>query len=151
MLLLQRREGETVHIGDNITVLVKSIQGKRVTLAIEAPRELLVLRGELREREATAREAQGESVCPNCEATGPDDAANRCRPIGDSCPGCEAPLAQAWNRQVADDAMTLEQMADELQAIIDGERPRLNKTEMREYVRDLRAAAQPAERGSADE
>jgi hypothetical protein len=31
-------------------------------------------------------------------------------------------------------------MADELQTIIDGERPRLNKTEMREYVRDLRAA-----------
>lgn len=42
--------------------------------------------------------------------------------------------------------MTLEQMADELQAIIDGERPRLNKTEMREYVSDLRRIAQPAER-----
>lgn len=52
MLLLQRRDGETIHIGDNITVLVKSIQGKRVTLAIEAPRELLVLRGELLERNA---------------------------------------------------------------------------------------------------
>ena len=36
--------------------------------------------------------------------------------------------------------MTLVQMADELLAIIEGERPRLNKTEMREYVRDLFAA-----------
>lgn len=36
--------------------------------------------------------------------------------------------------------MTLVQMADELLAIIEGERPRLNKTEMREYVRDLLAA-----------
>ena len=36
--------------------------------------------------------------------------------------------------------MTLVQMADELLAIIEGDRPRLNKTEMREYVRDLLAA-----------
>ena len=37
------------------------------------------------------------------------------------------------------EGMTLEHMADDLQAIIDGERPRLNKSEMCDYVRDLRA------------
>lgn len=42
--------------------------------------------------------------------------------------------------------MTLLELADDLQAIIDGERPRLNKTEMREYVSNLRHLAQPAER-----
>lgn len=35
--------------------------------------------------------------------------------------------------------MTLIELADELQAIIDGERPRLNKTEMRDYMAVLRA------------
>jgi len=49
MLLLQRREGETVRVGEHITVFVKSIQGKRITLGFDAPPEVLILRGELRE------------------------------------------------------------------------------------------------------
>lgn len=54
MLLLQRRDGETVHIGENIVVTVQAIQGKRVTLGFEAPREVVILRGELSPGEAVA-------------------------------------------------------------------------------------------------
>lgn len=37
--------------------------------------------------------------------------------------------------------MEIRDLADELQAILDGERPRLNKAEMREYLECLRAFA----------
>lgn len=42
--------------------------------------------------------------------------------------------------------MTLKAIAEELQAIIDGERPRLSKTEMRDYVRELLAASEHAQK-----
>ena len=47
MLVLSRREKESILIGDRITVTVVAIQGSRVRLAIEAPREVRVLRAEL--------------------------------------------------------------------------------------------------------
>jgi carbon storage regulator len=50
MLLLQRRDGDTVHIGEHITVRVMACHGGRVTLGFEAPADVLILRGELRDR-----------------------------------------------------------------------------------------------------
>lgn len=47
MLVLSRKEGERVVIGDNITIVVSRISGNRVTLGIEAPRDVKVVRGEL--------------------------------------------------------------------------------------------------------
>ncbi len=47
MLVLSRREKESIVIADRITVTVVAIQGSRVRLAIEAPREVRVLRTEL--------------------------------------------------------------------------------------------------------
>lgn len=47
MLVLSRRVGERLMIGDGIEVIVQRIHGNRVTLAIVAPREVSVLRGEL--------------------------------------------------------------------------------------------------------
>jgi carbon storage regulator len=47
MLVLTRKIGETIHIGGQVTVEVKRVSGNRVTLGIEAPRELVILRGEL--------------------------------------------------------------------------------------------------------
>jgi len=49
MLILQRREGDTVHIGDDIVVTVQHLNGGRVTLGVDAPPDVLILRGELRE------------------------------------------------------------------------------------------------------
>lgn len=47
MLILTRREGETLLIGDNIEVTVVAVQGGQVRLGITAPREVQVLREEL--------------------------------------------------------------------------------------------------------
>jgi len=47
MLVLSRKVGERIVIGDGITVVVQRIAKGRVSIAIEAPREVTVLRGEL--------------------------------------------------------------------------------------------------------
>ena len=49
MLVLSRKNGERIHIGDNIFIEVRRVAGSRVTLAVNAPRDLRVLRGELLE------------------------------------------------------------------------------------------------------
>jgi len=47
MLVLSRKIGEKLVIGDNITVVVSRVAGNRVTLGIEAPNEVRIVRGEL--------------------------------------------------------------------------------------------------------
>ena len=51
MLMIRRRSNESVLLGDNIEIQVLEIAGNRVKLGIMAPRELLVLRKELRQTE----------------------------------------------------------------------------------------------------
>jgi carbon storage regulator len=48
VLILSRKEGERIHIADNIVIEVHSIRGNSVRLAIDAPKEIKVLRGELK-------------------------------------------------------------------------------------------------------
>ena len=47
MLVLSRKTGEKLVIGDNITVVVSRVAGNRVTLGIEAPADVRIVRGEL--------------------------------------------------------------------------------------------------------
>ncbi len=47
MLVLSRRVGEKLVIGDNITVVVNKMAGNRVSLGIEAPGNVRIVRGEL--------------------------------------------------------------------------------------------------------
>ena len=47
MLVLSRKIGEKVVIGDGIVLVVKRILGQRVTLGIEAPQSVRIVRGEL--------------------------------------------------------------------------------------------------------
>lgn len=47
MLILSRREGEFIRIGENIDVVVSRLAGGRVVIGVEAPAEVKVLRGEL--------------------------------------------------------------------------------------------------------
>ncbi len=51
MLVLSRRVGESVRIAGGITITVRHVGGSRVRLAIEAPAETKILRGELEQRE----------------------------------------------------------------------------------------------------
>ena len=47
MLILSRRPGESVTLGDDIVVTVVSVNGNQVRLGINAPREVRVLRDEI--------------------------------------------------------------------------------------------------------
>lgn len=48
MLVLSRKVGERIVIADNITIVVHKVAGNRVSLGVEAPRDVRVVRGELR-------------------------------------------------------------------------------------------------------
>jgi carbon storage regulator len=56
MLVLSRKVGERIHVGDNIVLEIRRIAGNRVTLALDAPRNVRILRGEL---EGAAYEFRG--------------------------------------------------------------------------------------------
>lgn len=47
MLVLTRRPGQSIVIGDSVELVVVRIEGDRVVLGIEAPREVRVVRSEL--------------------------------------------------------------------------------------------------------
>lgn len=47
MLILTRRIGETLQIGDQITVAVVAINGNQVRVGIDAPNDVKVMREEL--------------------------------------------------------------------------------------------------------
>lgn len=52
MLVLSRKVGERLVIGGNITIVISRVAGNRVTIGIEAPDDVRIVRGELKpERE----------------------------------------------------------------------------------------------------
>jgi carbon storage regulator len=59
MLVLSRKAGEYIKIGENIIVRIAEVRGENVRVAIEAPKNIKIYRGELYEaiseanREAT--------------------------------------------------------------------------------------------------
>ena len=49
MLVLSRKTGEQIQIGPDITIEVRRVSGNRVALAVQAPRDVRILRGELKD------------------------------------------------------------------------------------------------------
>ena len=47
MLVLSRKAGERIVIGDSITLVVNRITGTRVSIGVEAPGDVRIMRGEL--------------------------------------------------------------------------------------------------------
>lgn len=58
MLILTRRTGETVMIGNEVTLTVLGVKGNQVRIGINAPKNVPVHREEIYER--IKREQQGE-------------------------------------------------------------------------------------------
>jgi carbon storage regulator len=59
MLILTRRVGETVMIGNDVTVTILGVKGNQVRVGINAPKNVAVHREEIYER--IKREQQGVS------------------------------------------------------------------------------------------
>ena len=59
MLILTRRVGETVMIGNDVTVTVLGVKGNQVRIGINAPKNVAVHREEIFER--IKREQEGDS------------------------------------------------------------------------------------------
>jgi carbon storage regulator len=48
MLMMSRRQGETIRIGDDIEIVIAAITGSRVKVGIRAPREMPVVMREIK-------------------------------------------------------------------------------------------------------
>jgi len=58
MLILTRRVGETVMIGDDVTITVLGVKGNQVRVGINAPKNIAVHREEIYERIKRERQAE---------------------------------------------------------------------------------------------
>ena len=58
MLILTRRVGETLMIGDNVTVTVLGVKGNQIRIGITAPKDVAVHREEIYQRIHNAQPAK---------------------------------------------------------------------------------------------
>lgn len=61
MLILTRRIGESVVIGDDIHITVLGVKGNQVRLGVNAPKDVSVHREEIYQRIQFEKEAEGKS------------------------------------------------------------------------------------------
>lgn len=65
MLVLSRKEGESLMIGENISITILSVEpGGQVNIGISAPKEVLVLRSELQKAASANQDAADSASVP---------------------------------------------------------------------------------------
>ena len=74
MLILTRRVGETVMIGDEVTITVLGVKGNQVRIGINAPKHVAVHREEIYERikreQRTGADGEAPKPVPSFAPTG---------------------------------------------------------------------------------
>ena len=90
MLILSRHKGQTIEIDGGIEIEVLKISGNQVRLGIRAPKETLVLRGELEKLETQTIEVRNEA----------EDAADKLASWILGEPADWSDHQDAWNRAV---------------------------------------------------
>lgn len=69
MLVLSRKQGQSIRIDDEILVTVSEVRGGRVRLSIDAPRHVRILRKEVLERDFAAAAKPAEPNVADTTAT----------------------------------------------------------------------------------
>lgn len=64
MLVLSRKAGETIWIGEDVEIVISEVKGEQVKVGIRAPRNIDVIRGELRQ---DISESNTEAVIKNID------------------------------------------------------------------------------------
>ena len=67
MLLIARKKGESIHIGDEVVVTVLEIRNGQIRLGFEAPRWVRIRRAECAEREANCSESRELVLAEECQ------------------------------------------------------------------------------------
>lgn len=62
MLILTRRRGESIRVGENITFTVLSVSGEQVRIGVAAPRDIAVDREEIYVRKKNEKLARTRST-----------------------------------------------------------------------------------------
>jgi len=73
MLILTRRVGETVMIGNDVTVTVLGVKGNQVRVGVNAPRDVAVHREEIFERIKREEQGNGSTRAPATHAANGHD------------------------------------------------------------------------------
>ncbi len=65
MLILTRRVGETLMVGDEVTVTVLGVKGNQVRIGVNAPKEIAVHREEIYQRIQKEKEQSNDEQVPD--------------------------------------------------------------------------------------
>lgn len=73
MLILTRRIGETLMVGDEVTVTVLGVKGNQVRIGVNAPKEIAVHREEIYQRIQKEKNGGVQTAPVSSAATSSDD------------------------------------------------------------------------------
>lgn len=65
MLILTRRIGEVLRIGDDVSITILGVKGNQVRIGIDAPKDVAVHREEIYQR---IKREQGQAAAPSDES-----------------------------------------------------------------------------------
>ena len=90
MLILTRRVGETLMVGDEVTVTVLGVKGNQVRIGVNAPKDVAVHREEIYDRIQREKDSvkpvnpAAENIFTD-ECTGNPKRCNKCKGFGEYC------------------------------------------------------------------